>query len=108
VQCDLYTRERGDVSSSSHKGGPWSNWTNALVFIHSNVFFKHGYFEEGATALSHWKGATLIRVKDMEFGNETPTDCLNYVNTFIYVSNFLQCVLSLSISPHKPESLNIS
>jgi hypothetical protein len=32
--------------------------------------FKHGYFEEGATVMSHWKGATLFRVKDMEYGNK--------------------------------------
>ncbi len=31
--------------------GPMSNWTYYLVFIHSNVFFKHDHFEEGATIL---------------------------------------------------------
>ena len=37
---------------------------NLLIFPHTNVFFKHGHFEEGVTLLSPWKeAATLIRVK---------------------------------------------
>ncbi len=43
-------------------------WTYSLVFTHTNVFFKHGHFEEWVTLLSPWKeAATLIRVKFLIF-----------------------------------------
>jgi hypothetical protein len=62
LHYNLYTRGRGDAGSSAQRYGPRSNWTYSLVFTHSNVFFKHGHFEEGATLLSPWAGAILIRV----------------------------------------------
>ncbi len=46
------TLERGEMSAVLHidyRVGPMSNRTYYLVFIHSNVFFKHGHFEEVAT-----------------------------------------------------------
>ncbi len=64
VIVHLYTRKRGYVSSSAHRGGPRSYWTYSHVNNHSNVFFKHGHFEEGATLLSHWKWGHIIRSRD--------------------------------------------
>ncbi len=39
VHYNLYTRGRGDASSSAQIYGPRSNWMYSLVFTHSNVFF---------------------------------------------------------------------
>ncbi len=64
VHYNLCPRGRGDAGSSAQRYGPRSNWTYPLVFTHSNVFFKHGHFEEGAILLSPWAGAILIRVHE--------------------------------------------
>jgi hypothetical protein len=40
VHYEFYNRDRGDASSSAHRGGPRSNGTYSLVFTHLNVFFN--------------------------------------------------------------------
>ncbi len=65
---------------------------NLLIFTHTNVFFKHGHFEEGVTLLSPWKEAALIRVKFLIL-TSTIFYCQN-----LYFSTFLVNVLVWSIT----------
>jgi hypothetical protein len=69
------TLERGEMSAVLHIKvalGPIGPTPSSLFTQMSS---------SSMAILSNWKGATLIRVKNMEFRNETATNCLNYVNT---------------------------
>ncbi len=66
-----------------------ANWTKSLVFIHSNVFFRNGHFEEGAIFLSHWKWPHQLGLRRST----------RWLKNFIGTSNFLLSYLRTKNPP---------